>query len=364
MMNITAGFVGLGLIGGSIAKALKKAIPDIYIIAYNRSRQCLERAACEGVIDEIADNTGASFGGCNIIFLCTPVEYISEYLAALVPHIRPDCILTDAGSVKGYIHKAVKELNLENRFIGGHPMTGSEKTGYDASSELLLENAYYVITPTANTAPEALDFYISLIKKSGAIPIISDPDTHDYAVAGISHVPHLIASSLVNMVRENDTDTCLMKTLAAGGFKDITRIASSSAEVWSQICHTNREQISLMLGKYMDILAQVKENIDNDREREIFDMFSESREYRDSISINKKGAISGSHDLYCDIEDKEGALSRITLLLADNHINIKNIEIIHNREYKQGVLLIAFYEEKDCTAAAVLLTSNGYLIHR
>ncbi len=362
-MKTTVGFIGLGLIGGSIAKALKKADSDIYTIAYSRSRQPLEMAVNDGVINEIADHIDNTFKKCDIIFLCTPVEYNSEYLRQISLCIKQDCIITDVGSVKGYIHNTVQELGLEANFIGGHPMAGSEKTGYGAASDILLENAYYAITPTSSTTSEALDFYFRLVRATGAIPIITEPQIHDYAVAGISHVPHLIASSLVNMVKLNDTDEQLMKTLAAGGFKDITRIASSSADVWSQICSTNKEQISFVLQKYIDILTSVKKNIDEDDRNAIYNMFSESKEYRDSISIRNKGLISNHYVMYCDIEDKEGALSTITLLLSDNHINIKNIEIIHNREYKQGVLLIAFYDEKTYQAAYTLLSQNGYFIH-
>ena len=363
-MNTTVGFIGLGLIGGSIAKALKKSDSEIYTIAYSRSRQPLEAAVCDGVINEIADNIDDTFKKCDIVFLCTPVEYNSDYLMKLSTCVKPECIITDVGSVKGYIHKTVSELGLESNFIGGHPMAGSEKTGYMAASDILLENAYYAITPTAATTNKALEFYIDLVKKTGAIPIITEPETHDYAVAGISHVPHLIASSLVNMVRQNDTNEHLMKTLAAGGFKDITRIASSSADVWSQICHANKEQISLVLQKYIDLLTEVKEYVDADNKAEIYDMFSESKEYRDSISIKTKGPISNNYVMFCDIEDKEGALSKITLLLSDNHIKIKNIEIIHNREYKQGALLIAFYDDHCYNRAFSLLSENGYFIHK
>lgn len=362
-MNITVGFIGLGLIGGSIAKALKKSDSDIYTIAYNRSRQPLETAVCDGVINEIAEHIDDTFKKCDIVFLCTPVEYNSEYLKQISSCINPNCIITDVGSVKGHIHNTVYELGLESCFIGGHPMAGSEKTGYSASTDILLENAFFAITPTTATTDEALSFYTGLVKKTGAIPIITEPAVHDYAVAGISHVPHLIASSLVNMVRENDTPDQLMKTLAAGGFKDITRIASSSADVWSQICHTNKEQISNVLSIYIDILTEVKKHIDSDNKEAIYNMFSESKEYRDSISIKNKGPISNNYVMYCDIEDKEGALSKITVLLSDNHINIKNIEIIHNREYKQGVLLIAFYDEKTYQSAYSLLSDNGYFIH-
>ena len=363
-MEITVGLIGLGLIGGSIAKSLKKSDKSIYIMAYNRSNEPLAQAFLEGTINEIAVDIDSSFNKCDIIFLCTPVEYNSSYMSKVAKVMSDKCILTDVGSVKGYIHETVKELGLEHCFIGGHPMAGSEKTGYSASNDILLENAYYVVTPTEYTTNEQLEMYISLIKKTGAIPIVANPTVHDYAVAGISHVPHLIASSLVNMVRKNDTPDEFMKLIAAGGFKDITRIASSSPEVWAQICTTNAEQISLILEKYISILADVKHYVDQKDSEAIYNMFSESREYRNSISINTKGPVLARYTFFCDIEDKEGSLNSITHLLSVNHISIKNVEIIHNREFKQGALLTEFYDEASLIKAKEILTNAGYQIYR
>lgn len=363
-MNITVGFIGLGLIGGSIAKSLKKADSSIYIIAYNRSKEPLMQALSEGVIDESVFDVNDSFSKCDIIFLCTPVEYNSFYLSKVASVIKDGCIITDVGSVKGYIHTTVKELGLEHCFIGGHPMAGSEKTGYSASNSLLLENAYYPVTPTALTTDKSLDLYIKLIRLTGAVPIVLDPEIHDYAVAGISHVPHLIASSLVNLIKDNDTSDELMKALAAGGFKDITRIASSSPEVWSQICMANPVQISLLLDKYIGELTKIKAFVDSGNRDAIAEMFAESREYRNSISITTKGPVLANYELYCEIEDKEGALNSITHLLSVNHISIKNIEIIHNREYRDGALRVVFYDEHSYTNAYDKLQESGYKIYR
>ncbi len=361
---INVGFIGLGLIGGSIAKALKKSGFPFYITAYNRSPGPLEEAVSDGVVDRAAHEIDGAFYDCDIIFLCTPVEHNSAYLSLLKGKIKKGCIITDVGSVKGYIHETVRALDMEDCFIGGHPMAGSEKTGYSAATDTMLENAYYAVTPTPLTTKEALDFYISIVRKTGAVPVVTEPDKHDYAVAGISHVPHLIASGLVNTVRENDTDDRLMKTLAAGGFKDITRIASSSADMWSQICVTNSVQISLLLGKYIDYLSKVKEQIDSNDRSSIAEMFVQSKEYRDSISIRNSGPLPQSHAVYCDIEDKEGALSDITGLLFAGGINIKNIEIIHNREYRDGVLLIDFYDSGSSTRAFKILSENGHSVHK
>lgn len=296
-------------------------------------------------------------------FLCAPVEYNESYLKDIAGLINENCIISDVGSVKSYIYDSVHKLNLDKNFIGGHPMAGSEKTGYSASTDILLQNAYYAITRTDYNTDKDVAKLTELVRMTGAIPIITDPVTHDYAVAGISHVPHLIASSLVNLVKDNDTDTNLMKTLAAGGFKDITRIASSSAEMWSQICMTNDKQIVTLLDRYIESLNNVRNMIIQKNRDGIYNMFIDSKEYRDSIGINK-GPISKDYTLYCDIEDKEGAISSITLLLSDNHINIRNIEIIHNREFVNGVLLIAFYDQPSMDLAFNLLSSNNYTIYR
>lgn len=357
---ITVGFIGLGLIGGSIAKALKKSDPSIQIIAYNRSQSALQDALSEGVIDIALEKINSAFQSCDMIFLCTPVELNSKYLHEIRHYMKPGSIVTDVGSVKGYIHSTVAELGMEDCFIGGHPMAGSEKTGYAAASDILLENAYFAITPTPLTKESALNFYIALVEKTGAIPVVVNPEEHDYAVAGISHVPHLIASGLVNMVHENDTPDELMKMLAAGGFKDITRIASSSADMWSQICATNSKQISKVLSSYIHYLLKIKSMVDTNDEEGIHQMFTESKEYRDSIDIMRKGPVMRNHVLYCDLEDKEGAISSITLLLSQNHISIKNIGIIHNREFEQGVLLMEFYEDASAKEATALLIDHGY----
>lgn len=366
MSDLNIGFVGLGLIGGSIVKALKKKHPEYYITAFSRSQEPLLLALEEGMIDKIVTSIDEEFAKCDYIFLCTPVEYNSMYLKRLKPFIKSDCTITDVGSVKGYIHKTVEELHMEDNFIGGHPMAGSEKTGYVNSSALLLENAFYAITPTDKTKESKLNAYVDMVKDMGAVPVVLDYKKHDYSVAGISHVPHIIASSLVNLVSDNDSDDQTMKMLAAGGFKDITRIASSSPEMWEQICSTNPEAISALLGKYIDSLNEIKSSIDNTNKEYINVMFQRSKDYRDSVIDRKKGAkgpIQPIYSFYCDLVDEEGSLAMVACTLAFKHCSIKNIGIVHYRELTRGALLIEFYEEEDMNKAIEALTERGYTIY-
>lgn len=245
-------------------------------------------------------------------------------------------------------------------------MAGSEKTGYANSDALLLENAFYAITPTRLTRPDALDAYVELVKDMGAVPVVLDDKKHDFCVAGISHVPHIIASSLVNLVRENDSNDQIMKMMAAGGFKDITRIASSSPEMWEQICATNATAISDLLQKYIDLLTEAKAAVDKKDKDYVHNMFDESREYRNSIIDRKKGAkgpIQGIYSFYCDLVDEEGSIAMVASILALKHISIKNIGIVHYREFRRGTLLIEFYDEDAMQKAIRILSDHGYEIY-
>lgn len=356
MRNLNIGFIGLGLIGGSIAKGIKRVYDNHKIIIYNRSENARNEAIADGIADIATDKVDSAFSDCDYIFLCTPVEHNITYLDLLKEIIKDTCIITDVGSVKGNIHKAVENKDMTGNFIGGHPMAGSEKTGYANSSEYLLENAYYVLTPTCDVSKERSMELYELVKSIGAIPIILDYNTHDYAVAAISHIPHIIASGLVNLVKDNDFPNETMKTLAAGGFKDITRIASSSPDMWQQICLTNSENICELIDKYAASLLDIKEAVQNKDSDYIYKLFEKSRDYRNSFSNTSRGPISKAYFIYCNIIDKSGAISAIAAILADNNISIKNIGIIHNREFEEGVLKIDFYSQEDSDKAKELLT--------
>ena len=284
MKQLTIGFLGLGLIGGSIARSIRKIFPSCRIIVYSRRKnEDLLQGIKDGIISDITYAIDAHFSECDIIFLCAPVLQNIQFLEQLKPLINKTCIITDVGSVKGNIHKEVERLELESQFIGGHPMAGSEKTGFANSSEDLLKDSYYLLTPCKTTAEEKVLFLKKILSGTGAIFATVDAGLHDDITAAISHVPHIVAASLVNMVRENDTSNELMKTFAAGGFKDITRIASSSPEMWESICLSNADSIDHFLSLMIDELTKMRSYIANEQGTEINRFFASSREYRDSI---------------------------------------------------------------------------------
>lgn len=357
------GFIGLGLIGGSIAKAIRQYYPAWKILAFDKNKETLALAVQEGTIHTSCSSIDEHFRDCAYIFLCAPISYNTAYLSQLKEYLGPDCILTDVGSVKTSIHEEVTALGLEKYFIGGHPMAGSEKSGFINAKAHLIENAYYILTPSAMVSEEKLSAYRTFVESLKALPIILDYREHDYVTGTISHLPHILAASLVNFVRNTDTKEELMKHLAAGGFKDITRIASSSPIMWQQICLKNKEHLSHILGAYIRTLQQTKEWVDTGEETALYSMFETSRDYRNSMPNSSCGPIKKQYAVYCDIIDEAGGIATIATILASNLINIKNIGIIHNREFEEGVLRIEFYEEEASVRAAALLKKYRYIVY-
>ncbi len=357
------GFVGLGLIGGSIAKAIRQYYPDYEIIAFDKNKESLALATQESVIDVACSSIDDNFDNCRYIFLCAPVAYNTSYLKQLKPHVYGNCILTDVGSVKASIHKEIIALDMEEQFIGGHPMAGSEKSGFVNSKALLIENAYYIVTPTLKVTKENVDAYVAFIESLKALPVTLDYEEHDYITGAISHLPHIIASALVKFVKDNDSKDELMKNLAAGGFKDITRIASSSPTMWQHICLKNRDNIVEILDKYIALLEEAKEDVANGDEQDIYNFFETSKNYRNSLPGGSSGPIKRMYAVYCDIIDETGGIAAIATILAANNINLKNIGIVHNREFEEGVLRIEFYDESSSKKAAEVLQKYRYIVY-
>lgn len=353
------GIIGLGLIGGSLAKCLKARKENIKIVAMNRSEQSLISAKYDKVIDEYSLTDMSIFKDCDIVFVCTSVDKIPEYVEKLLPYIKKDCVITDVGSTKKVIYDEMLKFDNIN-FIGGHPMAGSEKTGYKSAKAHLFENAFYILTPNEVVSSEMVDEMVKLVKLTGAVPIVLDPDYHDYTVAAISHLPHIIAAALVNTVKELDDENQYMHSLAAGGFKDITRIASSSPEVWSGICRDNRDKILNVLGKFKENINNIENELNKDNN--LYEFFDSAREYRSTFTHRTPITRDNQYEVYIDITDQPGAIAIIATLLSINNINIKNIGIINNREYSDGALQIVFSEPSQRDKAREILELRNYTV--
>lgn len=357
------GFIGLGLIGGSIAKKIKENRPQTEIIATAGHVETIQEAYREGILKNEVLLPLSAFSDCDLIFLCAPVQKNLEYLKELKPVIKKDCYITDVGSTKSDIHSAVIRLGLEKNFIGGHPMTGSEKVGILNADPSILVNAYYIITPTSCTPDIVVEDFRRFVHSLGSIPMILDYQTHDHATAAISHLPHMIAFSLVNLVKELDDSNETMKTIAAGGFKDITRIASSSPVMWQNICFSNKDQLLTLMDAYIDRLNTLREYIEVSDRQKLLDYFQSARDYRDSIAVPGRGRLATVHEIYLDLEDKAGEIASLATILGENNISIRNLEIINCREFVEGVLRVEFYDKESKDKAVELLGTN-YRLHQ
>lgn len=357
------GFIGLGLIGGSIAKTLKRLYPEKKLYATSGHLSTVTEAYNDHTIENDTLLSLEEIGRLDLIFLCAPVQKNIEYLKQLKPFLGRNTIVTDVGSVKSDIHEAASSLGLTHCFIGGHPMAGSEKTGYANATAYLLENAYYILTPTAESPADKVAELTALVKSLGAIAIVLGHHAHDHATATISHLPHIVAASLVNLVQQLDDEQETMKTIAAGGFKDITRIASSSPVMWEHICLSNRAQILDIIDRFGEELAAIRGQIAASDGIALNEFFQSAKDYRDSITIRASGPIKKVFELYCDLIDEAGGIATIATILASNNLSIKNIGIIHNREFEEGVLHLEMYDGDSLQKAVALLRKYHYTVY-
>ncbi len=364
MLSNTAGFLGLGLIGGSLAKSIKKQDPNTRIIAWDTDLPSLLQAQLNGDIDVIADGIDDSFADCDIIFLCAPVSVNLENMERIRPYLKEDAILTDVGSTKTGAMERAAELGLQKYFIGGHPMAGSERSGYANASDLLFENAFYIITPFQETHAKKQLRLIEFVHRIPALPMVMDAEEHDRTVATVSHIPHIIAFALVDLLRDSDDREGTMKRIAAGGFKDITRIANSSPDMWEAICMENRSAIGQVLDAFENELQKLRGLIETGDREGLHRSIKESGDFRNSLDDRSAGAIKREYALTLDVPDVSGSIAGVLNILAVHRVSIKNLGILHNRENGEAILKIDFYDENSLSKAANVLERNDYRVYR
>jgi prephenate dehydrogenase len=350
-MNI--GIIGLGLIGGSIAKALKGKEDIDEIVALSRSREPIDAALSEGVIQRGTTDDYSIFSGCDVVYICTPVGQLLTHIKKTAEYCKG--IITDAGSTKGGIRESASGAGI--RFIGGHPMAGSERSGYFSSSPTLYENAVYVLCPQKDSSSEDVELLKKIAMFMGAIPVVMDAKEHDLITATVSHVPHIEAGALC-LLAEKAGEAA--KRLAAGGFRDMTRIASGSPEMWTDIALDSSVSISSALGSHIKSLQEIKDAVCNKDEAFLKEFFSNAKKYRDSLPVKGKGAVQGMPQLLLEVPDKPGVLRDVTAILGNADINIKDLSIQNIREYEGGTLRITVQDSEHAAKALELLINSGY----
>lgn len=354
--------VGLGLIGGSIALAIKKEHKACVIYGFDINENQLKVAKSLGVIDEITDSMEEGIKDADLIVLATPVAKTEQLLEEICHYkFKENAIITDVGSTKQTIvEKAVCLQNKKVTFIGGHPMAGSHKSGVEAAKEHLFENAFYILTPSPTTNMNQVIQLQNWLKGTKAKFVELAADQHDRLAGAISHFPHLIAASLVNQVANMEQADPMVSDMAAGGFRDITRIASSNPIMWRDILLHNKEVILSLLASWESEMTTVKEIIQKSDEEEIHKYFSKAKSFRDELPTKQKGAIPSFYDLYVDVPDHPGVVSDVTGILAKEGISITNIRILETREDIMGVMRLSFRSDQDRDKALICLTEHMY----
>ncbi|MHB8061388.1 MAG: prephenate dehydrogenase/arogenate dehydrogenase family protein [Ruminiclostridium sp.] len=360
----TISIIGLGLIGGSLAKAFRQENKNLKIYAVDSCTSSLRLAEAEGVIEMGFEECCFEIWNSDIIFICTTVRKAIQFITQLSGNVREDCIITDVASTKGEICQYIEDLEKPPIFIGGHPMAGTEKSGYSNAFAHLFENAYYVLTPTKTAAEAAISTLESLLSGIGAIPIIVAPEKHDLVTGCISHVPHIIASALVTLAENKGNDTELIKLLAAGGFKDITRIASSNPTMWENVVLSNGTIVIDLLNACKNIVDEMINNIKSSNNKEIYNFFDNAKAFRDSFSTTSVGLIPRNFELIADVKDEPGIIGKIATLLGNNGINIKNINVSNSREFEQGCLRITLSDQNNTDRAFEILSDFSYKVFR
>ncbi|MBA3062963.1 prephenate dehydrogenase/arogenate dehydrogenase family protein [bacterium] len=258
--------IGVGLIGGSLGLALKEKKPNFKIVGIDK-QEIIEKAIAREAIDEGTVNLEEGIEEADIVIIATPVKTILNILTQINPFLKKGCLVTDTGSTKQQIvQKANKVLSKDVFFIGGHPMAGSEKCGIESANPHLFQDRTYILTPTKKSNLIAIEKIFSLIKMIDANRLILDPLEHDRIVGAVSHLPQIIAVSLINTIGElalRGNNNNYFKAIGEG-FKDMTRITSSPYKIWEDICETNQENILKMIQEFRNYLGVIEEKLKND----------------------------------------------------------------------------------------------------
>ncbi len=351
--------IGLGLIGGSLAKAIKSRTNGHTVYAVNRSKECIENAVSDKTIVMGSDRFLPEMEQSDIVFICTPALAAKKWTKEIAPRVKKGCIITDACSTKTEICEFADLLDGDFRFVGGHPMSGSEKSGYSAASDSLFENTYYIFTKSEKSDDEAIEVLQNIAREIGAIPIAMTPNEHDRAVAAVSHLPHVLSAVLMNTAEEVDKDGSVLK-FAAGGFRDVTRIAASEPVMWRDITFSNKESIMKMVDLFIKNLTEFKEKVVSGNSAEVEDYYATARQLRTRLPQKAAALAHRNYECILDVPDRVGVIAQIAVLLGNEGINMKNIYVSNSREFYGGVLVISLGSMADLEKAKKIFKENGF----
>lgn len=281
--------IGVGLIGGSLARALRRADAVGTITGVGRSLEQLEKARALGVIDRIETDAARAVAGADVVVLCVPLLAMEDLLRTIAPALEPGTVVTDAGSAKGSVVEAARR-HLGDRladFVPGHPIAGTEKSGVEASFAGLYDDRLVILTPLPETSPASAGRIEQMWRAAGAEVVSMDVERHDRVLAATSHLPHMLAYGLVDCLARMQESEEIFR-FAAGGFADFTRIASSSPEMWHDICFSNRKALFDVLDRFGDHLAEIRRAVEQGDSAALLRIFTRAKNARDSFVLARR----------------------------------------------------------------------------
>ncbi|KYH33040.1 prephenate dehydrogenase [Neomoorella mulderi] len=352
--------IGLGLIGGSLGLALLQGGLAREVAGYDREEKAIQAAMQIGAINSPASCPEEAVAGAEVVILAVPVGTLSQVAGAIAPALAPGTIVTDTGSVKGAVVRELEGIfQPRANYVGGHPMAGSERAGIKAADRYLLENAVYVLTPTPATDAGALQRLEELFRVMGARVITMDPEEHDLVVAGISHLPHLLAVSLMQTAGELAREHPLALMLAAGGFRDTTRIAAGDPVMWRDIFLHNRTAILTLLKCWRGQVEALEGMIARGDVEDLQAALQQARSLRAQVPARQKGLLPALHELVVTVPDRPGVIGAMATALGNAGINIIDIEILRVREGEGGSIRLGFTTAAAASKALEILQSKG-----
>jgi prephenate dehydrogenase len=361
---IKIAILGVGLIGGSLALCFKGK-PNIHVIGHSPNPSSVEKYLLRGVVDEGTTSLSAAVEDADVIFVCVPVGLMSQYLQLISEcRLKSGAIITDVGSTKAEIVNMASAYRFNDAvFIGGHPMAGKERSGVEAATSKLFVNAFYVLTPTQDTPQKQYDSLVELLALTHANIVTIEAELHDEIVGAVSHLPHIIAAMLVNLVADANKNNDHYEKLAAGGFRDITRIASSDPYLWRDVSVSNRKVLISLLQEWTGRTKQFIEWLEQNEVESMLSQFQMASKFRSSLPERRVGVLSTVHEFYVELLDEPGAIGKLTTLLGQEQINLRNIGIHDKKPGVSGSLHLSFGNEIECEKAKFFLSSKGFHVH-
>ena len=337
--------VGTGLIGGSVALALRSA--GWHVTGTDIDAQTAERAKKLGVIDATGIDQEAE-----LTFVAVPASSLEVEIEKALKETKG--MVTDTGSVKT---GGARNIN-DPRFVPGHPMAGSEQDGIEGADERIFDGAVWVLTPTEGTEDLGLRELQTVLSSMGCDVVTMTPERHDALVAIVSHVPHLTAASLMCLADDRALDDAPLLRLAAGGFRDMTRIAAGHPDIWLDICEENRDAIVTVLDEFADRISHIRDVVAESDRDGLTDLLSQARRARTNLP-SRYVRPQDLLEIRIPIPDRKGQIANITMLAADCDVNVADIEVAHSTEGAQGVLVLVIARAEVQRFLAVL-AGQGY----